>query len=175
MCLEAAADVRLGTSYVSAAFLGLAGVCLSVCNRQNGVSSSRLHQVREYFFSVDFALDLAISDLQLLLVCEGKGVAVPAPRYGQRLLAVECACLHYHLEVGVTGDQTLSMDVEVITSNTITLNTEPLVCVSCLTRSLGALSGSRWCSALQTKPWISFLRCCCCSCECPLRSTLQLC
>lgn len=88
-------------------------LCVSASCRQNGVSSSRLRQVREHFFSVDFALDLVLSDLQVLVVCEGRGVAVPAPRYGQRLLAIECACLHYHLQIGVTGDQTLSMDVEV--------------------------------------------------------------
>ncbi|KAL8455475.1 hypothetical protein Emag_000604 [Eimeria magna] len=70
---------------------------------------------------VDFALDLAISDLQLLVACEGRGIAVPAPRLGQRLFAMECACLHYHLQVGVTGDQTLSMEVEIYPTTVLTV------------------------------------------------------
>ena len=85
--------------------------------RQKGVGSSRLGQLRANFFSVDFALDVAVSNLVLLTVCEGQGVAVPSPRYGQRLLALECSCVHYHLQAGVTGDQTLSMDVEVRQTN----------------------------------------------------------
>ncbi|KYK64627.1 amine-terminal region of chorein, A TM vesicle-mediated sorter, partial [Toxoplasma gondii TgCatPRC2] len=88
--------------------------------RQNGVSVARIQDVRDQSVSKDFLLDVVVFDTQLLLTFEGQGVAVPAPRTGQRVLALETSCIHYHLQASKTGDQSISMDVELYPTSILT-------------------------------------------------------